>query len=154
MFFFFFLQAFESKRSMFDIIGDEISTFVEDSDQVEEICESVRQALLREIDESKKAEVEADENTVVSNSSQQFSVSMSRVRAVFGKEAKKRRDVMVIGDDALHCRHEFFGEPCGGLKCQVCDFETKNRVWKCGKQCSIGLCGSCAFKWKKNILHL
>jgi hypothetical protein len=76
---------------------------------------------------------------------------MGSVKGAFSKEIARRPTYdqePSVPASSLACRtHAFFGDQLGGLKCQICDFETKDRVWKCQKECGIALCGNCMDKW-------
>ena len=82
-------------------------------------------------------------------------LTASHLRGVFAKELAKRPSYNAepeVSLEALACRtHAFTGDLLGGLRCQVCNFETVGRVWKCTKGCDIALCGACMDKWKKKI---
>lgn len=85
-------------------------------------------------------------------------LTLNNLKSVFAKEIAKTRPSYDqephVSLAALACRtHEFFGDLLGGLRCQVCDFETTGRVWKCSKGggCDIALCGACMDKWKKKL---
>jgi hypothetical protein len=83
-------------------------------------------------------------------------VTLANVKTVFSKEIAKNRPSYDpdphVSADALACRtHEFFGDLLGGLRCQICHFETTGRVWKCSRGCDIALCGACMDKWKKKL---
>lgn len=81
-------------------------------------------------------------------------IKLGSVKSIFCKEIAARPSYdpePALTSSALACRnHSFYGDPLGGLKCQVCSFETTNRVWKC-RHCDIFLCGSCMDKWKSKI---
>lgn len=83
-------------------------------------------------------------------------LTLNYVRGVFSKEVARRNAYdaePTLPPSALACgrNHAFYGDQLGGLRCQVCDFETKDRVWKCKLDCGIALCGSCMDKWKSKI---
>jgi len=78
-------------------------------------------------------------------------VSLAKFQRVFRKEIDNRkRSKPDIPDTILQCQHDWFHDITGGERCMVCDFETTKQVWNC-QNCSVQLCGSCCFKWKKNI---
>ena len=82
-------------------------------------------------------------------------VSLQGLKGAFHKELSKRPAYdkePTVSAAALACgSHQFFGDQLGGLTCQICSFETKDRVWKCNKGCDIALCGSCMDKYKKKL---
>ncbi len=81
-------------------------------------------------------------------------IKLSTVKNVFSKEVAARPSYdseLTLTEAALACRtHAFYGDPLGGLHCQICSFATTARVWKC-KNCDVALCGSCMDKWKSKI---
>merc|ERR1712072_308190 len=81
-------------------------------------------------------------------------LTRGKLMSQFAKEVKKRPTHCDerVSDEAVACRHDFFGDAGGGADCQLCGVMTKARVWKCRKQCDVLLCGSCAFKWRKQFL--
>eukprot|EP00026_Physarum_polycephalum_P007581 Phypoly_transcript_07644.p1 GENE.Phypoly_transcript_07644~~Phypoly_transcript_07644.p1 ORF type:complete len:467 (+),score=105.86 Phypoly_transcript_07644:143-1543(+) len=83
-------------------------------------------------------------------------ITLGHVKTTHAKEIAKNRPTYdlepTVSPAALACRtHAFIGESLGGLRCQICYFETSARVWKCSKGCDIALCGNCMDKWKKKI---
>ncbi len=83
-------------------------------------------------------------------------ITLGNVKSTFAKEIAKNRPSYDpephVSAAALACRsHDFFGDLLGGLRCQICDFETTGRVWKCSKGCDVALCGACMDKWKRKI---
>lgn len=83
-------------------------------------------------------------------------VTLSHIKTTYSKEIAKHRPTYdlepTVSALALACRtHAFIGDALGGLRCQICSFETTARVWKCSKGCDIALCGNCMDKWKKKI---
>ena len=83
-------------------------------------------------------------------------MTIQHLKGTFSKEISKRPAYdaePAVSQAALACKnHAFVGEQLGGLKCQICLFETNSRVWKCTKKgCDIALCGSCQDKWRKKI---
>jgi len=83
-------------------------------------------------------------------------ITLGHVKTTHAKEIARNRPTyepeIQVSPAALACRtHAFIGESHGGLRCQICYFETTARVWKCSKGCDIALCGNCMDKWKKKI---
>jgi hypothetical protein len=83
-------------------------------------------------------------------------ITISHIKTTYAKEIAKNRPSYdkepQVSPAALACRtHAFIGDSLGGLRCQVCNFETTAKVWKCTKGCDIALCGNCMDKWKKKI---
>lgn len=83
-------------------------------------------------------------------------ITINSVKGMFSKEVASRPSYdrePKVPPQALACgrQHIFFGDLLGGLHCQICDFETKDRVWKCKKECGIALCGNCMDKWKNKM---
>lgn len=83
-------------------------------------------------------------------------ITLGQIKTTYSKEIAKYRPTYdlepQVSQMALACRtHAFIGDALGGLRCQICSFETTTRVWKCIKGCDIALCGNCMDKWKKKI---
>mmetsp|Transcript_50059 Transcript_50059/g.117661 ORF Transcript_50059/g.117661 Transcript_50059/m.117661 type:complete len:163 (-) Transcript_50059:144-632(-) len=88
------------------------------------------------------------------SASESPAAGLGRVSTVFSKQIAKRERAAGLPDltsDQCSCRHEWRGEKGGGPRCQICDFETTNTVWKCRLGCDITLCGSCSHRWKTKM---
>ncbi len=137
----------------------------------EAIAEAVRHCYESEVDEALKSDTFVlltvvadgqfiDEIFYASDESatimRRGGITIANVKGVFAKEIAKNRPSYdlepKVSAQALACRsHEFFGDLLGGLRCQVCSFETTGRVWKCSRGCDVALCGACMDKWKRKI---
>merc|ERR1711879_826772 len=81
-------------------------------------------------------------------------VSFKRFETVFSKELKKRERSAgghEVSSKALECTHDWDSTGAGGVVCQVCNFETKDRSYCCSQDCGVKLCGSCWWKWKEKL---
>jgi len=84
-------------------------------------------------------------------------ITLGQIKSTFAKEIAKNRPTYdlepQVSAEALACgTHAFVRDLLGGLRCQICNFETIANVWKCSKKgCDIALCGGCMDKWKKKI---
>lgn len=79
-------------------------------------------------------------------------LSEKKLSSIFSKELRKRE--RAIGDHevsaaARKCEHSWDSTGAGGMHCQVCNFETKDKSYTCTKGCCIRLCGKCWWKWKE-----
>merc|ERR1712241_834855 len=101
------------------------------------------------------AEDNADEDVSVAAASEgagaRDGLSSKRFEAIFSKELKKRNRAAgphCVSAEALACVHSWDNTGTGGLPCQVCAFETKDRSWTCNLDCGVQLCGGCMYTWK------
>jgi hypothetical protein len=134
------VEAMASARAMQDAVGDDIAAMLSldaDDDELSSICAELFDALRRAVDPSEAdnnadsgSDSDCDDDDKSTQRDRAEGTTMSRVLAVFAKDLKKRRDAPTpdLDADAIACQHAFYGEPCGGLACQVCGFETKNKV--------------------------
>jgi hypothetical protein len=81
-------------------------------------------------------------------------VSKKRLETVFSKEIKKRERAAgqhEVSSQALACNHSWDNTGAGGMRCQVCNFETKDNSYRCSLGCDVRLCGKCWWKWKEKL---
>merc|ERR1712151_712644 len=79
-------------------------------------------------------------------------LSAKRFESIFSKELKSRERAAGphgVSRTALACLHDWDGTGTAGMRCQVCDFETKDRSYTCALDCGVRLCGKCWWKWKE-----
>lgn len=92
-----------------------------------------------------------------------FGMTEKRLRMTFAKELKKRdtggmkkgltASTRGAGDHevteaSMRCDHNWSSSGAGGVRCQICNFETKDNSYNCRHPgCEIKLCGSCHWKW-------
>ena len=95
-----------------------------------------------------------------------FGMTEKRLRSVFAKELRKRETggmksrsqnfTRGAGDHevsaaSLRCEHAWSSSGAAGIRCQICNFETKDKSYNCKQPgCEIKLCGSCQWKWTHN----
>lgn len=81
-------------------------------------------------------------------------VSVKKMELTFSKELKNRERSAgghQISPDALACQHSWDNSGAGGMLCQICNFETKDRSYSCSRECDVRLCGKCWWKWKEKL---
>jgi len=79
-------------------------------------------------------------------------LSEKRFLKTFSKELKNRERAAgahEVSAEALACLHNWDNTGTGGMRCQVCNFETKDKSYTCEFGCGVRLCGSCWWKWKE-----
>merc|ERR1711933_443854 len=79
-------------------------------------------------------------------------LSTKRFESIFSKELKNRERAAgphEVTAEAMACLHDWDGTGCGGIHCQVCNFEAKDKSYTCKFDCGVGLCGKCWWKWKE-----
>merc|ERR1712087_166412 len=79
-------------------------------------------------------------------------LTTKRFESIFSKELKSRERAAGphgVSRTALACLHDWDGTGTAGMRCQVCDFETKDRSYTCALDCGVRLCGKCWWKWKE-----
>lgn len=79
-------------------------------------------------------------------------LSTKRFESIFSKELKNRERAAgphEISVEAMACLHDWDGTGSGGVRCQICSFETKDRSYTCKFDCGVHLCGKCWWRWKE-----
>merc|ERR1719410_2767174 len=79
-------------------------------------------------------------------------LSEKKFEKIFSKELKNRERAAgahEVSAQALGCLHNWDNSGAGGMRCQVCNFETKDKSYTCDFGCGVRLCGSCWWKWKE-----
>jgi len=79
-------------------------------------------------------------------------LSEGRFKSIFSKELARRERAAgehTVSKKALACLHDWDSTGVGGIRCQVCDFETKDKSYGCRFDCGVQLCGKCWWKWKE-----
>jgi len=79
-------------------------------------------------------------------------LSEKKFLKIFSKELRNRERAAgahEVSAEALACLHNWDSTGTGGMHCQVCNFETKDKSYTCDFGCGIRLCGSCWWKWKE-----
>mmetsp|Transcript_85410 Transcript_85410/g.134861 ORF Transcript_85410/g.134861 Transcript_85410/m.134861 type:complete len:198 (+) Transcript_85410:79-672(+) len=83
-----------------------------------------------------------------------MALTSKRFETIFSKELGKREraaGLHSVTKVAMACVHSWDNTGTAGLRCQVCNFDTKERSWTCNLGCGVRLCGSCMFKWKSKV---
>lgn len=81
-------------------------------------------------------------------------VTAKRLEVVFSKEIGRRERAAgghVVSSKARSCAHTWDSTGAGGVRCQVCNFETKDNHYCCTRGCDVQLCGKCWWKWRERL---